>query len=1087
MMDSTRFARTLFRFRWIETILAIGILFGVAGCSVESRKAERLAKGDAFFAEGKYQHAEIEFLAVLDLDLKETRALRQLGIIAFEQGRLGLAVVYLQRAKELAPTETATRAKLGLAFLSLGNRKEAAVEAVAVLDQNPGDGDAALLLAEAAADEEALAAARSRFLALPASISETAPIQTALGILDLKQRRSDEASRRFALAVEKDPAFAPAHAGLGVIYSGAADYEKAEASFARAAELSPPRSPRRLQYASFKQQRGDIAGARKVLESILAQAEDALTAKIRLAELAAGEGKNEEASQLVTSALTAEPNHPEGLLLSSRLALARNEPEQALTMIGKLLRIYPRSTQALYEQARAYLAQSDVSRAESTFNQVLAIQPDHRQALVALASLYLRQDDRSAAIALLRPWLERQAPDEIPPDLVEAFALLAEALRGHGEFAETLKIYQRIERVAPGREHLSLMRGIVLRQQNKLPEARAAMEEALQRNPSSALAIEQLVALDVAENKIPDARARIDGALKSQPESADLHLLSARLSLAERNRAAADASIQTAIKLQPNRPQGYVLLARIQLDAGEEAAALATLRSVVQRSPRNSTAWLLIGTLEDKHKNYDQARAAYEKLITITPNSAPALNNLAALLSLRFREYDKAYELARRARELAPGDGVVADTLGWIGFLRGEYAWALGLLRESTGKLPDDPEGHYHLAMTLYMLGEERAAESAFEQALSKKGPFASEADARDRLAFLKVDPIASAATQRPLLEQRLAANPKDPVVLSRLAGIKRAENNLNAATDLQRRAVQASPEGARLRVALARLLAAQGQTTPALDQVKIARKLAPDNREIALELGTLAHQLGDYAWSFTVLQDLARRGTPSSEVLRMLAGSAYAIGRVTEAQEALSALLAQGPDPAAQVRLQLIGAAASRETATAAVSTAKLRLATEPKDLAALMVLAVAGGIGAEARSQLETILTLYPDFVPAKRHLVLHLYLDPTQDARTLQLGNQARELLRTDAELNRALGLVVFRSGDFRRALGLLESSTEAYPKEALLWYYVGRCYEETKQPTPAAESLQRALKLGLSGQPGDDAKARLAALGARKSEE
>jgi tetratricopeptide (TPR) repeat protein len=145
-------------------------------------------------------------------------------------------------------------------------------------------------------------------------------------------------------------------------------------------------------------------------------------------------------------------------------------------------------------------------------------------------------------------------------------------------------------------------------------------------------------------------------------------------------------------------------------------------------------------------------------------------------------------------------------------------------------------------------------------------------------------------------------------------------------------------------------------------------------------------------------------------------------------------------------------------------------------------MVLAVAGGTSPEARSQLESVLTLYPDFVPAKRHLVLHLYQDPSQDARTLQLGTQARELLRTDMELNRALGLVVFRSGDFRRALGLLESSTDGYPKDAELWYYVGRCYQEVKQNTPAVESLNRALTLGLRGAPAEDAKARLAALGA-----
>jgi tetratricopeptide (TPR) repeat protein len=217
-------------------------------------------------------------------------------------------------------------------------------------------------------------------------------------------------------------------------------------------------------------------------------------------------------------------------------------------------------------------------------------------------------------------------------------------------------------------------------------------------------------------------------------------------------------------------------------------------------------------------------------------------------------------------------------------------------------------------------------------------------------------------------------------------------------------------------------------------------------------------------------------------EQLRALAGSAFAVGRITETKEALSALLARGPDPESQVRLQLIEAAATAGSGGAAVGAARLRLASDPKDVAALWVLAVASGRTPAGLAHLEAILAIYPDFVPAKRHLVLHLYQDPSQDARTLQLGTQARELLRTDMELNRALGLVVFRSGDFRRALGLLESSTDGYPKDAELWYYVGRCYQEVKQNTPAVESLQRALALGLQGAPAEDAKARLAALGA-----
>ena len=63
-------------------------------------------------------------------------------------------------------------------------------------------------------------------------------------------------------------------------------------------------------------------------------------------------------------------------------------------------------------------------------------------------------------------------------------------------------------------------------------------------------------------------------------------------------------------------------------------------------------------------ENFPQARDAYEKVLSINPNFVPALNNLAYLDAERLNDLDKAYELARRARDLQGDDPAIADTLG---------------------------------------------------------------------------------------------------------------------------------------------------------------------------------------------------------------------------------------------------------------------------------------------------------------------------------------------------------------------------------------------------------------------------------------
>src|SRR5260370_30385409 len=135
-------------------------------------------------------------------------------------------------------------------------------------------------------------------------------------------------------------------------------------------------------------------------------------------------------------------------------------------------------------------------------------------------------------------------------------------------------------------------------------------------------------------------------------------------------------------------------------------------------------ALMQLAMLNEQLKNFAAARDAYEKLLTVAPNSPLALNNLAVLYSERFGELDKAYDLAKKANEAAPNEPHLADTLGWILFKKGDYGNALRLLQESAGKLPDQPAIQFHLGMAHYMLGEEEPARVALQKAADTSADF---------------------------------------------------------------------------------------------------------------------------------------------------------------------------------------------------------------------------------------------------------------------------------------------------------------------------------------------------------------------------
>jgi tetratricopeptide (TPR) repeat protein len=78
------------------------------------------------------------------------------------------------------------------------------------------------------------------------------------------------------------------------------------------------------------------------------------------------------------------------------------------------------------------------------------------------------------------------------------------------------------------------------------------------------------------------------------------------------------------------------------------------------------------------------------------------------------------------------------------------------------------------------------------------------------------------------VIEPALAANPKDDNVLSLKAELLLEENNLNAAEETLRSALQNNPENERAHVVLAEVLAAKGNNTEAVAELAAARRLSP-------------------------------------------------------------------------------------------------------------------------------------------------------------------------------------------------------------------------------------------------------------------
>ena len=122
----------------------------------------------------------------------------------------------------------------------------------------------------------------------------------------------------------------------------------------------------------------------------------------------------------------------------------------------------------------------------------------------------------------------------------------------------------------------------------------------------------------------------------------------------------------------------------------------------------------------------------YRKVVALDENNAFALNGVAYLLA-ESKQPDEAMKFAQKAKELAPDDASVADTLGWTYFQKGLYSLAVTNLEGAIAK-----EGtvvrRYHLAMAYLKAGDPKRGRQTLDVAL-KMNPNLPEAKAA-RQAF---------------------------------------------------------------------------------------------------------------------------------------------------------------------------------------------------------------------------------------------------------------------------------------------------------------------------------------------------------------
>src|SRR5262245_34820289 len=777
--------------RYLRLIFAL-CLAGVAnaGCAKgEPTKEELLSRADAAFAAGQWDKAEMDYRKVLSRVPEDLAALRQLGIIYVDQGQIMQAYPLLKKGAELQPDDPEIQLKLGLIYLARGDFTQARDAASQILEKQPDNEQALLLLADASRTPDDIADARKRIQSLREKGQDRAIDHLALASLDLRQNEQPRAESEIKTALNLDPKSIEAHAALASLYWSRNDLKEADQAFETAVELAPPRSPARMRYVDFLLKTGGNAEAKKILEETNQKIPDYLPPRVLLMKMACAEHQEDDCVARVKNILSQDSINYDALYQDGILNLKKGDAIGAIRDFEYLSSAYRQNPLVRYQLALAYLlyakdaSDTDTTRrdaveaAESRLNEAVCRQPRCKHAAMLLAELKLRKGNPASAVDLLEPLTKER------PQIAQAQYLLATAYLAQQKSDKALAVYRQMTELFPKDPRPSFLIGSLLLGQGQQAEARKAFEKSNEISPDFLPAVERLVDLDIADKQYAAGIDRVQKVIDKDPKLAQPWALRAKIYLAQRDFAHAEPDLLKAIDLDPNLEPAYQLLAQLYVASNRQDEAIAKLTAFVDKnkSAQAAPALMQLAMIQEQLKHFDAARDAYERLLTVAPNVPLALNNLAVLYSEHFGQLDKAYDLAKRAKE-AVNQPHIADTLGWILFKRGDYSNALPLLQEGAGKLPDQPEIQFHLGMAYYMVGEEGPARVALQKAVDARADFPGKDEARRRLTLLAIPVGTANAAVRTELENYLRESPNDPVALARLAEVQQREGAVDQA-----------------------------------------------------------------------------------------------------------------------------------------------------------------------------------------------------------------------------------------------------------------------------------------------------------------
>lgn len=657
---------------------------------------------------------------------------------------------------------------------------------------------------------------------------------------------------------------------LAIALAAQGKLEQANAAFTEALTARPGHVPALLGQARLKAAAQDMAGARSIVDGVLANNPKEVDALLLRASLQVVTGQREESLASYRAALDVRPDTVaahSALIISN---LQENKLEAAQQQLEAMQKAAPKNTQTVYMQGLLALQQKKLDLARESAQTLLRVGPNDPRVLQLAGAIEFESNSDLQAQEYLTRALARDAKNEL------GRRLLVKSYLRSGQINKAVAALQpALEETNPSSAMLTLA-GETYMQAGDSVRAEGYFNRVSRMQPDDAKSRTALAMIQASRGDSRGLDALEDIAAADKGTSVDMALIATSLSQKRYDQAL--TAISALEKKQPDNLAIYNLRAAALHGKGDTAGARRSLEQALSRDAGYFPAAAALARLDLAEGKSDQAAARFESVLAKDAKNVQALLALAELRDRAGKGAAEVRDLIKRAVSAAPGD--VTPRVALIGYAlrQKDNKAAVAAAQDALQAFPDRPEvieaagramqeaGDFNQATTLYSKlaalqpnTPQPYLRQAEVQLAAKNRDAARDALTRGLAALPGSVPLQRALILIDLEDKRYAEaqqrakavqtqEPKQSIGYLLEGDVLATQRLWSDAQSVYRNGLTKLPDNSELAMRLHSVLLAGGQTAEAGKFGEGWLKAHPKDAGMLVHFGAMAGQRKDYA-----------------------------------------------------------------------------------------------------------------------------------------------------------------------------------------------------------------------------------------------